>query len=67
MNRPWVKPSFQDMSVGGECTAYAGAVRVSSGRDRGLAAGPEPGDVVAPPSRAVEKPIRPAIAAITKG
>jgi hypothetical protein len=29
MGRPWVKPSSEEMSVNGECTAYAGAMRVN--------------------------------------
>jgi len=39
MNRTWVKPSFEEVSVNGECTAYAGAVRVGSNSDGGESGG----------------------------
>ena len=36
MDRKWVKPSFEELSVGAECTAYAGAVVLATkGSDSG--------------------------------
>ena len=54
MDRAWVKPSFEEVSVNAECTAYAGAVRLDVGREEARAGGP--GSAAA--GRGGEAPVR---------
>jgi coenzyme PQQ precursor peptide PqqA len=35
MKTPWVRPDFEEICVGGECTAYAGVAVASPARTAG--------------------------------
>jgi hypothetical protein len=47
MSEQWIKPDFQEITVSGECTAYAGAVAVRDAEDlSGQGLDPVPGGAV---------------------
>jgi coenzyme PQQ precursor peptide PqqA len=35
MKTPWIRPDFEELCVGGECTAYAGVAPASPARTAG--------------------------------
>jgi coenzyme PQQ precursor peptide PqqA len=35
MKTPWIRPDFEEICVGGECTAYAGVAPASPARTAG--------------------------------
>jgi coenzyme PQQ precursor peptide PqqA len=43
MERTWTKPSFEELSVSGECTAYAGATGLGPARRAVRPGATEPG------------------------